>query len=246
MTYEFKMFSQYCNSGGLKFALSKIGSYVSQFFRARQLQFSFDKWSDKDSAEEIVDWIITVKGGLLQPMQNRNEFVQLVKLVQQLNPKNVIEIGTAHGGTLAAWCAVSKYNASIISIDLPGGCFAGGYPWWKKSLFQRLTKPRQWLYLIRGDSHSNETFDNVIQCFNPEMVDFLFIDGDHTLTGVEQDYYKYASFVRKGGVIALHDILPQPNDVKCEVHKLWSKLKTLPNASEIICPDGMGIGIIKV
>lgn len=37
-------------------------------------------------------------------------------------------------------------------------------------------------------------------------LDFAFIDGDHTLPGVERDFAAYALKVRAGGLIILHDI----------------------------------------
>ena len=45
--------------------------------------------------------------------------------------------------------------------------------------------------------------------------DFLFIDGDHTVEGVTKDFLLYRPLVRKGGVIAFHDILnPRRNAIR--------------------------------
>ena len=40
-------------------------------------------------------------------------------------------------------------------------------------------------------------------------LDFLFIDGDHSYAGVKQDFEKYSGYVKRGGLIAFHDIRPQ-------------------------------------
>ena len=39
-----------------------------------------------------------------------------------------------------------------------------------------------------------------------ELVDFLFIDGDHSLEGVKLDDEQYGQLVRSGGIIAFHDV----------------------------------------
>lgn len=40
--------------------------------------------------------------------------------------------------------------------------------------------------------------------------DFLFIDAGHKLTDIDQDYWAYRKFVRKGGIIAVHDACKRP------------------------------------
>lgn len=39
----------------------------------------------------------------------------------------------------------------------------------------------------------------------PENIDFIFVDGDHSLKGISSDWELYSAKVVKGGVIALHD-----------------------------------------
>jgi hypothetical protein len=36
-------------------------------------------------------------------------------------------------------------------------------------------------------------------------IDLLFIDGDHTLEGCSEDIYGFFPYVRRGGLIAVHD-----------------------------------------
>lgn len=56
------------------------------------------------------------------------EILSLAKMIHKLKPKTVVEIGTARGGTLFLWCRLAPNDATIISVDLPGGPFGGGYP----------------------------------------------------------------------------------------------------------------------
>jgi predicted O-methyltransferase YrrM len=64
--------------------------------------------------------------------------------------------------------------------------------------------------LIRGDSHSEETLRKVLGILNANKLDLLFIDGNHTHDGVKKNYEIYSQLVRKGGVMAFHDIVPGP------------------------------------
>jgi predicted O-methyltransferase YrrM len=41
-------------------------------------------------------------------------------------------------------------------------------------------------------------------------IDFLFIDGDHSETGVQQDWEKWHRFVVPGGVVVFHDAATFP------------------------------------
>jgi predicted O-methyltransferase YrrM len=39
----------------------------------------------------------------------------------------------------------------------------------------------------------------------PDEVDFIFIDGDHSLEGIKRDWNDWSGKIRTGGIIALHD-----------------------------------------
>jgi predicted O-methyltransferase YrrM len=39
----------------------------------------------------------------------------------------------------------------------------------------------------------------------PEIVDFIFIDGDHSYEGISKDWQLYADKLKPGGIMALHD-----------------------------------------
>ena len=58
----------------------------------------------------------------------------------------------------------------------------------------------------------------------PGGIDFLFCDGDHTYEGVKKDYEMYSPLVRKGGLMAFHDICPHSSDQDCGVDQLWREI----------------------
>ena len=61
-------------------------------------------------------------------VQEPREILALYRAVCAACPRCVIEIGTALGGTLYLWTQAAAADALVISIDLPGGPFGGGYP----------------------------------------------------------------------------------------------------------------------
>ena len=116
--------------------------------------------------------------------QVKYEIIKLLEILKDLNPKIILEIGTAGGGTLYLFTRIIDPEATIISVDLPGGTFGGGYSEWKIPLYQSFTKNGQKIKLLRADSHNPKTFKLVKTILADKKVDFLFIDGDHTYEGV--------------------------------------------------------------
>lgn len=67
-------------------------------------------------------------------------------------------------------------------------------------------------------------------------IDVLFIDGDHSYKGVKADYEKYEPFVKKGGLILMHDVTYPRYGVK----DFWKEIK-YPKAILNINAPGLGI-----
>ena len=157
--------------------------------------------------------------------QARSEILQLARILQEHSPKRSMEIGTNYGGTLFLLCNVSPPDAKIISVDLPSGPFGGGYPKRKVPLFRRFAKNDQELHLIRGDSHSEEIKKQVLKILNGEPLDYLFIDGDHTYSGVQRDFQMYSPLMRSGGIVVFHDIVTYVRETGCQVEEFWTEIK---------------------
>jgi len=175
-----------------------------------------------------------IVGKIIKPGQIKEEILELLKVLDKIKPKIVLEIGTAGGGTLFLFSRVASKDATIISIDLPGGEFGKGYAKWRILLYKAFTLPKQKLHLLREDSHNQKTLEKVKKLLGGEKVDFMFIDGDHTYEGVKKDFEMYSPLIKAGGIIAFHDIIVYPPEDGCEVDKLWSELKRNYNYREII------------
>jgi cephalosporin hydroxylase len=185
----------------------------------------------------------------IKPAQVEYEIAKLLEIVAELKPKVVLEIGTAGGGTLFLFTRVVDSEAKIISIDLPGGSFGGGYPRWKIPLYKSFSKEGQEIYLIRRDSHDPQTLEEVKRILGGEKVDSLFIDGDHAYEGVKKDFEMYSPLVRNGGIIAFHDIVPGLHECVGGVPKFWREVKSNYISREIVKDwnqGGFGIGVIYV
>jgi predicted O-methyltransferase YrrM len=95
--------------------------------------------------------------------------------------------------------------------------------------------------------HRKETLDKLRTILKKGEVDFLFIDGDHTYQGVKQDFQMYSPLVRKGGIVAFHDIATPDLTGECEVAKFWKEIKQSHNHVEVVEEKNQkwaGIGIL--
>ena len=186
----------------------------------------------------------------IEPRQNPEEIEALYHAVCALNPQYVLEIGTAKGGTLYLWTQAAKNNATIVSVDLPGGEFGGAYPQCRIPFYQAFARPEQNLRLLLADSHKPETLKGVKDIFHDTPIDFAFIDGDHTYEGVKADFEQYGKLVRSGGMVAFHDILPRPDLPDIQVDKFWLELRDHYEFTELIGSEHsgrkIGIGFIRM
>jgi len=173
-----------------------------------------------NSARELAK--AAIKKGAIQKI---TELSSLINLLKKRKLKIIVEIGSAKGGTFYAWCKIAEPDATIISIDLPGGNFGGGYPINDIKKFKKYGKKKQKLYFLRKDSHKIKTKRELEKILDNRKVDFLMIDGDHTYQGVKQDWKLYSNLVKKNGLIAFHDILPHEKELECEVDKLWNEIR---------------------
>jgi predicted O-methyltransferase YrrM len=204
--------------------------------------------SDREKpTPELVDFAFEAFDGLFRPFQNKVEIRRLVDLVHSHRPCSIVEIGTARGGTLFLLSCAADPSARIVSVDLPAGQFGGGYPAWKGWLYGRLMGEDQSLHLIRANSHQQETFEETRQALGGRAADLLFIDGDHGYAGAKEDFIRYRTLVRPGGLIVFHDILESRIDKEITVAPLWREIARDYETTEIVDSydqGQFGIGVV--
>jgi len=197
--------------------------------------------------DELLNFTFNSFVGLIKPSQVYSEISQLLKLVDRIKPGAILEIGTANGGTLFLFSHVASKDATIISIDLPGGKFGGGYRKWREFLYKSFILRGQKIHLLRADSHKTETLEQVAAILDGREIDLLFIDGDHTYEGVKKDFEMYSPLMREGGIITFHDIVPGPSENVGGVPEFWRRVKDNYESEEIVndwSQRGCGVGII--
>jgi predicted O-methyltransferase YrrM len=176
-------------------------------------------------------------------MQKVAELAPLLALLAQRRPATVVEIGTYRGGSFYAFCNIVDRNAILISIDLPGGLFGGGYTDAELSSMRGYGLPTQAVHFLAADSHHASTRDAVRERLDGRPIEFLFIDGDHRYEGVRRDFELYSPLVADGGLIAFHDILPHPAAPLCQVDALWNELKGSYRHAEFVdAAEDWGLG----
>lgn len=137
----------------------------------------------------------------------------------------VLEIGVYSGYSMMGWLQVSDPTVVAVGLDMAPVVNA---PWPKN------------VSMVTGDSHNPAIIKRVHSMF-PKGVDFLFIDGDHSLQGCRDDYNYYCDLVNPNGLIGFHDILIG------DVRATWREMvKRYPSVQiQNVAPDGsrMGIGL---
>ena len=213
------------------------------FFKVKTLKSNKDKLLNQAYSGFIGGWF-----GKIKPSQVKEEFSLLLDEFKNLKPKNILELGTANGGTLLLFTKLAYLEAKIVSVDLPGGKFGGGYSKWRIPLYKSFSNKNKSMFLIRKNSQIKSTLQEVRKIFAGNKVDFLFVDADHTYRGIKRDFELYAPLVKRGGIIAFHDIVKHSHETEAGVDIFWEGIKDFFETEEFIKDKGQGwagIGVIK-
>ena len=127
-------------------------------------------------------------------MQHEPENLKwLVDRVERLNPHIIIEIGVREGGTLKFWEQLIGQGLGdvVIGVDIEPRIL------WD---YELSTKN---IIIIRGDSLDCSMLRKVTCILGNRKADFLYLDADDS--NVLHDFTNYSPFVRKGGIIGIHD-----------------------------------------
>jgi predicted O-methyltransferase YrrM len=220
---------------------------VKHYFTLLCALVEIKRFGREHTLNELLNFVFNEIAGLIKPNQVRSEISELIKVMDRMKPKAILEIGTGKGGTLFLFCRIASEDGMIISIDLPGGEFGGGYSKPRKFLYRQFAQPLQKMHFLMMDSHKRETLDQVKTILGGKKLDLLFIDGDHTYEGVKSDFEMYSCLVRQDGIIAFHDIVPGPSENVGGVPQFWRENKDGYRNKEIVeswNQEGYGIGLL--
>jgi predicted O-methyltransferase YrrM len=138
-------------------------------------------------------------------------------LVCNIAPKNILEIG-CFTGVSTVWLATGLEQIGsrgiVHSVDLfndimpmlPNHC---GYLTNPLEYAQKSVDAAQLSHRVKFYKNNSREVGEKVHELLSEPIDFLFIDGDHTIEGCVSDFMLFYPHVSVGGYIVLHDIYPK-------------------------------------
>ena len=155
------------------------------------------------------------------PDEKSDEFSKTMRfLLKNSDLSNFIEIGVRRGGSFGLWA----HYFEGIKIGIDGDPFPD-----ELNLFPDV-------FGMQADSHAPVTVEWAEGVLNGQLVDWLFIDGDHKLP--QNDYNNYKHLVKPGGYIGFHDIR---NKDHVNIGLFWDTL----GGDKVEIKHSCGIGIIQ-
>ncbi len=131
---------------------------------------------------------------MILPTDIHEHLQTIYMLTVELNLKNVLELGTRTGeSTIALLSAVKELNGKVTSVDIDP-CYSA------KEMIKKLNFESNWEFIQIND----------LDLKWQSSIDHLFIDSSHTYEHTIKEFEKFEPFVRKGGLITLHDIISCP------------------------------------
>lgn len=152
----------------------------------------------------------------------------LFRLVNYLNPKNILEIGTSLGITTSYLAKVAS-KTKVITIE---GC--PNIAKQAKKTFNELSIQNINLYL--GDF--NQTLNKALKELN--NIDFIFFDGNHTYQATLDYFHQCLAFKNNNTVFVFDDIY-----LTKEMDAAWNEIITHPEITASIDLFHMGIVFFK-
>lgn len=176
--------------------------------------------------------------------QNPVEFEKFLACVAEIKPRMVLEIGSLHGETLSFLMSKTQPGGTVISIDQ---LVPAADPRYEK---QKMGHELQWhlwakqaqvnFFCFDRDSRDQLLIDTV-GALVPDL-DVLFIDGGHDFATCRADWENYGPMVRRGGIVAFHDL----GQEWPEVRRVWEAARLgAPRCLEFVeSPQRYGIGVL--
>lgn len=177
---------------------------------------------------------------MVKILQRQDEIDWFKQLAAEEGVLTYLEIGSKYGGSLREIASVLPVGSRLVAVDMPND---QGAKMLLEDAVDDLKQAGYDAHLILGDSTAADVIF-AAESFGP--YDLLFIDADHTLPYVEQDWKNYGPMAR---MVAFHDIsctiIKPPPRKSIEVKPFWDKIKVGYRFEEKICdPEHNGIGVL--
>jgi len=212
-----------------------------------RLQTTFQmKGSLLITSQEIVNQSIKHHGILHQS----GEIIKCLDWLSTQNLRGFIELGSANGASFYCW-AMRIPNGPKVCVDWNYGFGMGPgdiiRPYNSEEEFPTVKRRNNvWrnsfsdVRIVEGDTQLPETIQKTAAVLGDELVDWLFIDAEHTRKAVNLDFNNYKQFVNSGGHVGFHDI-HQTKDME----DFWLEMKS-HWSTNFEFEGGTGIGIVRL
>lgn len=161
---------------------------------------------------------------LVEAMSQTNE-VELTAIARYARGAVIaVEVGTYQGVSAGRIAAALDPNGVLFCVDPWSGGTGGVDPCFeicKRHLTRTRTQNR--IRIVRG--YSRDVAEQL-----PGKVDFAFIDGDHSWSGIETDWNLIVERMVSSGIVCLHDTAIPPTEP-------WRKLESSRFYDEVIAKD---------
>lgn len=122
--------------------------------------------------------------------------------------RNLVEIGVWHGITTSRLRQSMSSDGALWAVD-PYFRSRVGVCWAQMIAHNVVGKVSggnvQWIRMTGADAARVR-----LATPEPQPVDFIFIDGNHSYEGLEADWEGWSSQIAEGGIVALHDSRSSP------------------------------------
>lgn len=137
-----------------------------------------------------------------------DDYGALMRVLDAIQPKTLLELGTAHGNTIANICKRFP-EVRIITVDAPKAILTGSAVTFalREDEIGRVYKKHV------GYQRVTQLFQNTLRLdlagvLSPASVDVAIIDACHDTDYVINDFHKVRPFVRRNGIVLFHDTHP--------------------------------------
>jgi O-antigen biosynthesis protein len=164
-------------------------------------------------------------------------------IINEINPKIFVELGTHSGNSYFAFCESvyrNKLFTKCYAVDLwSGDLHSGNYP---EFIFKSVNQFNTKRY-ANFSTLLKSTFDDALKNFPDKSINLLHIDGLHTYQAVKHDFYSWLPKLDNDAIVIFHDIAVQEKGFG--VWKFWNELKKIYN-NYLEFEHSNGLGIIQL
>jgi hypothetical protein len=140
--------------------------------------------------------------------KDHDDFTPLIRIAQRVSPQVIIELGTAHGSTVANLCWACP-EAHIFTVNAPSSEQSGDLVTFSLSGEEIGRSYRKHGYENRVTQILANTLHLDLGGYLAQArADLAIIDACHDTEYVRNDFYKIIPFMRSGGVVLFHDTHP--------------------------------------